>query len=147
MNEILIAVDGSEGADTALAAGLELARDVGADVTIVTVRHEPLPVLGDPIYQRTLTEELAGARRVLNDAFEKAAEARVDADGEILVGHPGDEILRLARHRNVDLIVLGSRGLGSVTGTLLGSVSRFVVGHAKGPVLVVKEPAAVPAHA
>ena len=145
MNRILIAVDGSAGARAALAAGIELARDADADVTIATVRHEPIPVLGDPYYQRALTHELARAREVLDEALEVAEEARIHAEGEILEGDPGEEIVRLARHRDVDLVVVGSRGLGSVAGAVFGSVSRFVVRHADRPVLVVKEPAVVPA--
>ncbi len=53
-------------------------------------------------------------------------------------------IVELARSRDVDVIVVGSRGLGAVAGTLLGSVSRAVVHDADRPVLVVPH-AAVPA--
>ena len=47
MNRIVIATDGSEGASAAVREGVELAYEVGAEVTFVTVRHD-LPLLGDP---------------------------------------------------------------------------------------------------
>ena len=60
----------------------------------------------------------------------------VEADWEILQGEAAPEIVRLARDREADLIVVGSRGLGAVAGTLLGSVSHTVVHEADRPVLV-----------
>jgi len=60
----------------------------------------------------------------------------VEAETEVLEGDPAGRILELARLRDVDLIVVGSRGLGPVAGALLGSVSREVVQRADRPVLV-----------
>jgi nucleotide-binding universal stress UspA family protein len=66
----------------------------------------------------------------------------VEAEPEVLEGDPADRILELARMRDVDLIVVGSRGLGPIAGTLLGSVSREVLQHADRPVLVATRPVA-----
>jgi len=72
----------------------------------------------------------------------RAAEAGVASESEILEGDAAEEILGLARLRDADLIVVGSRDLGRVAGAMLGSVSNAVVHNADRPVLVVKPRAA-----
>jgi nucleotide-binding universal stress UspA family protein len=139
MQSILIATDGSPGSDAAVADGIELAREAGAKVTVVSVRP-PIALLGEPYHHRKLSEQLQAARAAVDRAMAAAADDGVGAEAEILEGEVAKEVLRLARSRNVDLIVIGSRGLGAVTGVLLGSVSRAVVRDADRPVLVVKEP-------
>ena len=74
----------------------------------------------------------------MRDALDVAAQHEVDADAELLVGYPPRQIVRLASEAGVDLVVVGSRGLGRVKSRLLGSTSREVVAHAQQPVLVVK---------
>jgi nucleotide-binding universal stress UspA family protein len=138
MNRILIGTDGSPGARAAVEEGLDLARRLGAAVTLVAVRRA-IPLLGDPFYQRRLSEQLRNARAVLDEAKAEADRLGVDADYEILEGDAVDEILRAARYGEVDLIVIGSRGLGPVAGAVLGSVSRALVQYSPIPVLVVKE--------
>jgi nucleotide-binding universal stress UspA family protein len=67
-----------------------------------------------------------------------AEERHVTYDTELLEGSPAEAILELARSRDVDQIVVGSRGLGTVRGALLGSVSSEIVHHADRPVLVAR---------
>jgi nucleotide-binding universal stress UspA family protein len=136
MNEILVATDGSDNADHAIAQAIELARARQAKLVVTYVRHAPLPLLGEPVYQRSLSRELREAEKVTEAAAAKAREAGVEAEIEIVEGNPATRILELARARNADLIVVGSRGLGTVAGALLGSVSREVAHHADRPVLV-----------
>jgi len=57
---------------------------------------------------------------------------------DVLQGPPAEAILDVAKTRECDLIVMGSRGLGQFTGLLLGSQSQKVVQHAECPVLIVK---------
>jgi nucleotide-binding universal stress UspA family protein len=136
--QFLIATDGLPGAHEAVQQGLALAREAGATVTLAYVRHAPLPVLGDPFYQRALSDEFARARVVLEEAADSAARAGTEVRTEILEGDPAEAIVQLGRAREVDLIVVGSRGRGSIAGALLGSVSEGIVHRADRPVLVVK---------
>ncbi|EUB59302.1 Universal stress protein A-like protein [Echinococcus granulosus] len=53
---------------------------------------------------------------------------------------PGEHICRLAKEQQVDVIVMGSRGMGRIRRTLLGSVSDFVLHHAGIPVVVIPPP-------
>jgi nucleotide-binding universal stress UspA family protein len=120
MTHILIATDGSSAAEAAVAEGVELARLLGARVTLVAVR----PHLED-------------AHAALERALALAEEAGVDAEYEVAEGDAAAEILRAARYCEADLIVVGSRGRGAVAGTLLGRVSRSVLERSTVPVVVV----------
>jgi len=92
--------------------------------------------LGDPFYQRDLTDGIHRAGDALGSALRIAADLGVEADTEILEGDPATQIIQLAQYRDVDLIVLGSRNRGPVVAALLGSVSKDVVTHADRPVLI-----------
>jgi nucleotide-binding universal stress UspA family protein len=147
MKRILIATDGSKASDAALEEGTELARELEAAVMFVYVTPYPPALLGEPYYQRKLTQETADAREAIEQATAVAGDHGVEADWEIFEGEPAEEILHAAKEWDVDLIVIGSRGLGAVAGTLLGSVSRAVVHRAGRPVLVARSRARRRAHA
>jgi nucleotide-binding universal stress UspA family protein len=138
IDRILIATDGSPGSLAAAEEGVRLAKILGAQVTFVAVAHAPLPVLGDPYYQRALSENLSAMRNALAKATPYAEERHVRYETELLEGSPAKAVLDLARSRDVDLIVVGSRGLGAVKAALLGSVSSEIVHHADRPVLVAR---------
>ena len=138
MKRIVIAHDGSEGSLEALEQGLELARRARAVATVAYVRHAPLPVIGDPFYERALSKELHRGRDALVEARLYAAAFGLVPETELLEGDAGEQILELARARGADLIVVGSRGRGAVAEALLGSVSQAIVHSADRPVLVVK---------
>ncbi len=139
MKRIVIATDGSAGGHQAVETGVELACAAGAIATVVYVRHAPLPIVGDPYYQRALSAEFQRGRAAIDEGVACAAEAGVESESEILEGDPAEQILELARLRDADLIVVGSRDLGAVAGALLGSVSSAIVHGADRPVLVVKQ--------
>jgi nucleotide-binding universal stress UspA family protein len=136
MKRILIATDGSPGGAEAVEQGLALAAAVRARVTFVYVRKRAHEIVGDAYYQRALTAAFARGRQVIQEALAAAETWNVDAEGEIMEGDAAEEIAKLARSREVNLIVVGSRALGALAGTLLGSVSRAVVDRADRPVLV-----------
>jgi nucleotide-binding universal stress UspA family protein len=138
IDRILVATDGSPGSMAAAEEGVRLAKALGAGVTFVAVAHAPLPLLGDPYYQRALSQNLAVMRTALAKATPYAEERHVQSETELLEGSPAPAILELARRREVDLIVVGSRGLGAVKGALLGSVSSEIIHHADRPVLVAR---------
>jgi nucleotide-binding universal stress UspA family protein len=82
-------------------------------------------------------------RAVLEHAF-TAAQAllsRATAGQLVVTGEPAEEILRLAKERPAEMIVVGARGLGVVKRLLLGSVSDMVLRAAHCGVLIVKRPA------
>lgn len=135
-----MATDGSDGGRAAVEETAELGRALGAEITVVHVRPA-IAFLGEPLYQRRLSHQLEKAREAVDGALDLLRREGLDADYEILEGEASEEILRIARARHADLIVIGSRGRGPVPGALLGSVSAAVVRHAECPVVVVKSKA------
>ena len=138
MKRIVIGIDGSAGANEAVASALELAQALGAAVTFVCARVVPSAMLGKPYYQRELDAETAHAREVVRKGLEEAAAAGVEADSEILDSAPADALIAVAMTHDADLIVVGSRGLGAVHTAIFGSVSKALVTKSRTPVLVVK---------
>jgi nucleotide-binding universal stress UspA family protein len=138
MKRIVIATDGSDGAWAAVEEGVELAAEVGAEVTFVTVRPRISALLGDQLYQHRLTEQLEQARAVLGRAEAEARRAGVDYDSDILEGDPVQSIAQAARGWMADLVVVGSRGHGAVASAVIGSVSRGLLNRSPAPVMIVR---------
>lgn len=144
MKRILIATDGSEASAAAIEEGLELAEALEAAVTFVYVKAPPPSMLGEPYYQHAISHETIAAHEAVDIAMARAEANGIEADYDILEGEPVEKILRVAMSRDVDMIVLGSRGLGAFKGALLGSVSRGVVREADRPVLIARAESRAP---
>jgi nucleotide-binding universal stress UspA family protein len=144
MNTILIGTDGSAGAAAAVEDGVALASETGAEVVFVTVRHDA-PLLGDPAYQRHLTQQLQRARAALDEAEAEADRRGVPHDSEIVEGDAVACIVEIARHRKADLVIVGSRGHGAFTSALIGSVSRELLSRSPVPVMIVRTNVKAPA--
>lgn len=138
--KILVAVDGSEMSEKALDAGLHLAKEQKAEVTLAHVeRNITIPVglegtTVDNIYDSIQKE----GEKILNDSKAKAEAEGVQAQTVYLKGDPAIQIVQLAEKENHQLIVIGSRGLGNLKEMMLGSVSHKVSQMSHCPVLIVK---------
>jgi nucleotide-binding universal stress UspA family protein len=137
-NNILLAVDGSEHALKAARIAGELARQTQADLRVVTA-FDPVPgYLGEPNLQKAIDERFEQAHQILAEAMRQIGETPRELKTEILEGPAAEAILGVAEVRANDLIIMGTRGLGRLTGLLLGSHSQKVVSHATCPVLLVR---------
>ncbi|HFQ95629.1 MAG TPA: universal stress protein [Anaerolineae bacterium] len=139
-DKILVAVDRSPATEKAVKYGIDLAKLTGAQALIVHAYPKIPDYLGEPNLSQTISRHLERAEELVNPIVERFQAEGVDAIPEILEGPPADAILRVAKAREADLIVMGARGLGSVASLLLGSVSQKVIAHAECPVFVVHEP-------
>lgn len=130
---VIVGVDHSPAAFTALTAAVDQARRLGATLVPVFV-HEPLEAPRGRGYAAGLARLEDSERRRLDDAARDAGAAVVQS--EVFVGHPAGQLLTAARPQ--DLLVVGSRGRGGFAGLLLGSTSTQLAQHAPCPVLVVR---------
>ncbi len=150
---ILVAVDGSRHAERALTEAIELAATAHGRLTILTAIPRP-PAWASTPAAVAACEPLAAELRREADQLLRDAERRVPADvpvTTILTPKPIRQAL-LARVRagHHDLLVMGSRGRGAITASLLGSVSHYVLNHSPIPVLVIhteQDPALAGDHA
>jgi nucleotide-binding universal stress UspA family protein len=141
MNKILIATDGSESAQEAVEFGLDLAAEQNAKAFIVHVAPlvDVMPYANFGYVAPTLPHEFdEHDRELLQEAVELAAKKGVDVETTLLKGRPADEIVAFADTIDADLIVVGSRGHGSIASALIGSVSQGVLHESRRPVLVVR---------
>ncbi len=137
MKKILVAVDGSKYSDAAVTMAGELAEKFGSKVTLLNV-IKPLSVFHEEV---EIVEDLQKdeARRILKKSKEILIDMEVDSKTLFRKGDLASEIVDLAKENDVDLIVVGSRGLSGIKMFLLGSVSKRVTEHAHCSVLVVRE--------
>jgi nucleotide-binding universal stress UspA family protein len=135
---ILLAFDGSPHSVRAAQTAAEIARCHPGLLRIV-VTYDRIPAyLGEPNMQVIITAQLEDAETQMKKAQEIVGEIPGELSTEILEGPTAEAILQIAETRKCDLIVMGSRGLGSLAGLLLGSQSQKVVSHATCPVLIVR---------
>ena len=142
MKPILVAIDGSAGADRALDVASTIAGRFGAELIIVTVEQGYLH--GN--LEASRTAEDATPDEVLNGIsleILKHAEERAHGNGVSRVrtySSLGDAvafILEVAEREKADTIVVGKRGRGRLAGLLIGSVSQKLISLARCNVLVV----------
>jgi len=133
MSKILVAYDGSESAKRALTEAARIAD--GAPVSVVSVAR-PLPRFGRAA-EMVVPEEVAEREHELEEAGSILAEAGIKATIVERKGDPAERIVDEAEREGADLIIMGTRGLGSGKRLLVGSVGDAVLRRAPCKVLVV----------
>jgi nucleotide-binding universal stress UspA family protein len=128
IEKILVPTDGSEHARKAVEFACDLAVKYGATVYILHV----IPALRGRMYDQAALDAVeASFQRDGSEIIKEAeSEARNRGVGKVesaaVRGDPASEIREFAKEKGVDMIVMGSRGAGSVETLLLGSVSHKV---------------------
>jgi nucleotide-binding universal stress UspA family protein len=136
---ILIAYDGSPGADQALAEAISTAKEDGAELHLIAVEE------GLPRYAAT-ADEMDAVKEQKDTYYERLC-ARAEAEGaragiritpHVLPGHPATVIAGLARQLGCDLIITGFHGHSALHDRIFGSTCRGIISHSDCSVMVVK---------
>jgi nucleotide-binding universal stress UspA family protein len=142
MLKVLVPVDGSKDSDRAVAYAIGFVANSKAPVELHVLNVQPPIVSGgvrmffkhediESYYQDSGQESLRSAREQLD----KAGQAYVQ---HISAGPAGETIVAYAKEQRCDHIVMGTRGLGAMSGMVLGSVASKVIYLAEVPVTLVK---------
>lgn len=141
---VIVAFDGSAAATDAVALVEAIAWPTDSILRVVSVIEPiPLPIPG-PLYRGAGTapevEEAitAYAHDVLRGAVDRLQSSGRTVEGAVVRGRAASAIIDDARDFRADLVVVGSRGHGTIESLLIGSVSSEVVDHADCPVLVAR---------
>ena len=149
VRRILVSVDGSDHAKRAAQVAIQLASSYKASVVIVSVVSPPGFYIAGPVgAPADLTDDLPAYYRAgVEDANTAVASAKaiaksagVEAESKVIqpAASVVEGIVDYASSEKVDLVVVGTRGLGGFKKMLLGSVSSGVVAHAPCTVLIVR---------
>jgi len=134
---ILLAIDGSEYSNKALTYAKNMAEQYRATLWLVHVFPHTSDLLGYVDFEKLYAKRKCAGQSILDAALEKLGKPLFEVREELLEGSEADSILKFAKNSHSDIIVMGTRGLGAVTGLMLGSVSRKVIHYATCPVMVV----------
>jgi nucleotide-binding universal stress UspA family protein len=142
MRKVLIAVDGSENSLRAV-RHLIAEKDVYREpLSVVLINVQP-PVVSGAVKTFLTQDQIENYYReegesALARARDLLAAAGISAEHHILVGDVAQTIARVAKEQRCAQIVMGTRGLGTVSGMLLGSVATKVIHLADVPVVLLK---------
>jgi nucleotide-binding universal stress UspA family protein len=144
--KILVPTDGSNAASGALDKAIELSKLCGKETELIILsvyRHHSQLEASLSMVRTSDPETLDDVMReyasdIVEECKAKASKAGISkVRGFVKNGPPSRSIVSFSEEHGIDLIVIGSRGVGSIEGYLLGSVSLKVTGLAECPVMVV----------
>lgn len=136
---VLVAIDGSQSAMTALEEAIELARGEGARLTLMSVAAPPRwTFVGPPAAPYPTQLDLERAAREVVERAEALVPPDVCVSTIVGSGSPAAAIVARAIEGGHDLVVVGSHGRGRLASLVLGSVSRAVLARSPVPVLVAQ---------
>ncbi|MDH5770962.1 MAG: universal stress protein [Candidatus Bathyarchaeota archaeon] len=155
IKKILVALDGSKPSDNALDLALDLAEKYSAEILLLRVvptafypyfiAPEAFPrafpfVIPPAVINSSARELEAGSEGVLSEALKKAekVKSKSNVSTKLVTGRIAEKIIQTAKEGNVDIVVMGSRGLSGIKKFFLGSFSDKVADEAPCPVLIVK---------
>ncbi|MCL2761510.1 MAG: universal stress protein [Desulfuromonadales bacterium] len=143
-NTILFATDFSENSDYAFDYALTMAKAFSTKLLIIHVINEPVDLQGFYVPHVTfdnLGKEIAeGAEKMLENFCNAKNMENVEYEKIVVSGVPGDEVIREAKERSADLIVLGTHGRTGLNRFLFGSTAEKVVRLAESPVMTIRKP-------
>lgn len=135
---IVLALDGSKQSIKALTYAIGLAESCGAELIIVHAYAHTSDLRDKEEYEKRVAQRKRAGQKILDDARAQFKNARIVVEENLLEGPAAEATLSVAKTRRADLIIMGTRGMGSLEGLLLGSVSTKVTHEAPCTVMVVR---------
>ena len=136
-NRIIVAIDGSEHSNRAVSCARELADRFGASLWLVHAYPQTSDLRSYEQFGKLIARRKRAGQSILDEARKILSEINCEINEELLEGPEAEAILSVTEIQKIGLILMGTRGLGSLEGILLGSVSRKVSHHASCPVMLV----------
>lgn len=137
MKKILVPIDGSDYSMRALERAKELGEFYKAEITLLTVVDSGRFISID-FKQDMINSGIEAGQELLLKATNLLEGYPYGLKSTYRMGDIANEIITMAEENDFDIIVIGSRGLGTFKRALLGGVSQKVVSHANTTVMVVK---------
>ncbi|XP_012945546.1 universal stress protein in QAH/OAS sulfhydrylase 3'region isoform X1 [Aplysia californica] len=143
---VVIGIDDSEFSEYAFDFYTKQAMLKGDVIILVHVSEytslvQAPALLTDPVVVTELIkEEEVKVKRLVDRYSEKMKKLHLGGKVKQMAGKSGEAIIAAAREEGAGLIVMGTRGMGKVRRTFLGSVSDYVLHHSEVPVLVCRHP-------
>lgn len=140
LKKILVAFDGSPQSYQAFDFALEISKlcpGAAPEIFIISVAQPP-----EPIDIVEVDAVIDSATQHYEELFkglrEKARERNLEIKTEVVVGHPADQIVKYAKNKKCDMVIVGQKGKSKIESWLLGSVSKRVATYAPCTVTIVK---------
>jgi universal stress protein A len=145
LHRILVPTDFSKHSHNALTYAVAFAEKFGAELYLLHVVQDlalflPDAVTSTPPLVMPVDQITAASRTALERVVREQGLGHLTVHPEVIEGTPFAEIIRFAREKDVDLIVMGTHGHTGLAHVLLGSVTEKVVRKAPCPVLTVRHP-------
>ncbi|WP_168120060.1 universal stress protein [Paenibacillus sp. HB172176] len=138
-NRILVPMDGSQPGEKALNHAIGIISTVNYPVQLTIMHVSHASIVNEPITEVEDNQSVdLEAELILGPAMSRLKEAKIPFEIFTEFGDPASGIIRAAYDANIDLIIMGTRGMGIMSELLLGSVSHQVVKEVSCPVFLVK---------
>ena len=141
LSKILVPVDGSENSFRALEQAIFLATKIQeAKITALYVIEDPpsLYIYSPKIMEKVRADYESAYTKILERSKEMANKSGINIHTVLVEGDPASKIIGYSEMEKIDIIIIGSRGMGKFKELILGSVSNKVLHHAKCSVMVVR---------
>lgn len=135
---IVVPLDGSVHSLKALDCARELAEKHGSKLILLHAFHQTSDLRGSEGFNQMVGKRRGKGEQIIKEAVQRLGRVFFEVEEELLEGPAADAIIAVVESRGADLVVMGTRGMGSLKGMVFGSVSTKVSHHAPCSVLVVR---------
>ena len=136
---ILIAIDGSEQSEKALEQAINIAKKYESTIYLLAVLNSGDLNVSTEFYHEILEREKSKIELELAIVEEKVkVRGYDDVKSKFIISKPKQVIVSYSKEKNIDLIIMGATGKGSVGNVIMGSTATYVVNHAPCTVMIVR---------